>query len=337
MVNVGLVTTWNVRCGIATYSQALAEALARQGVNVYVIRVPRFGKKTQETFQSIVDKVPVDKIDLLHVEHEYGIWQGFEGVFFPALKALGKPVLTTMHAMGVWNIDLIIAANSSRIIVHNKFCAKRFPEQAVIIPHGAKPVECPSKEECKKTLGVDARIPLVGYLGFIGSYKGLETLFEAMTKVSNVALLIGGGWHVEEETLYMAQLKEKSLKLLPGRCMWLGFVADELLPSVYGAMDVFVYPSRFATESGALITALSHGKAVIASSLPPFKEKEKVGALMTFHDVKDLTHKLKMVLSDDVLRRKLEDGAREYVKAVSWDRVAQLHLSLYEDALKGKT
>lgn len=333
MVNVGLVTTWNVHCGIATYSEALAEALAKQGVNVYVVRVPRFGKKTPEIFSSIVDKAPVDKVDLWHVQHEHGIWQEFEGVFFPALKRLGKPVVVTMHAVGMWNIDEVIAKHVDRVIVHNRYCAGHFPGWTTIIPHGARLVECPPKDECKKKLGIDVRIPVVGYLGFISPYKGLEVLFEAMHKVSNAALLIGGGWHVTEETAYMTQLKEKSLKLLPGRCMWVGFVPDDLLPTVYGAMDVFVYPSRFATESGALITALGHGKAVIASGLSPFREKQKSGALITFKDIRDLTGKIKLLLKKRELREKLEEAAKKYVLNTSWEKVAAEHRQLYEEVL----
>jgi glycosyltransferase involved in cell wall biosynthesis len=334
MVNVGLVTTWHVHCGIATYSEALAEALVQQGVNVYVVRVPRFGKKTPEIFSSIVDKVPVDKVDLWHVQHEYGIWQEFEGVFFPALKRLGKPVVVTMHAVGMWNIDEVIAQHGDRIIVHNKYCASRFPSWTTIIPHGARLVECPPKDECKKKLGIDVRIPVVGYLGFISPYKGLEVLFEATDKVSNAALLIGGGWHVGEETVYMTHLKEKSLKLLPRRCMWLGFVPDDLLSTVYGAMDVFVYPSRFATESGALITALGHGKAVVASDLAPFREKSKSGALITFKDRRDLTRKIKSLLSNKESRERLEEAAKKYVLSTSWEKVAEEHLELYEELLK---
>jgi len=151
--------------------------------------------------------------------------------------------------------------------------------------------------------------------------------------VPKAALLIAGGWHVQEETEYITQLKEVSLAALPNRCQWLGYVPNEQLPTAYGAMDLVVYPSRFSTESGALIMALSHGKAVIASNLPPFREKEKVGALMTFKGVKDLAAKIKRLLNDEELRRQLEQGAKKYVAETSWDKVAEKHIKLYEDLL----
>jgi glycosyltransferase involved in cell wall biosynthesis len=125
-------------------------------------------------------------------------------------------------------------------------------------------------------------------------------------------------------------LKQKSLAALPGRCQWLGYVADEKLPTVYGAMDLVVYPSRFATESGALLMALSHGKAVLASNVPPFKEKEKLGALMTFKDVKDLRRRIKRLLKDKELRSKLEEGARRFSYQNRWEAVAKKHVELYK-------
>ena len=44
-IRIGLITTWNARCGIAEYSRYLATALAGQGVGVavlasYPVRVP---------------------------------------------------------------------------------------------------------------------------------------------------------------------------------------------------------------------------------------------------------------------------------------------------------
>jgi len=331
MVKVAMITSWMVKCGIFTYTENLVHALADLDVESYIVRLPRFGQKTPEMLQNIVDSIPVDKIDLIHVEHEYGLYQGLEGGFYAALKRLGKPIITTMHAIGIrWDVDRVIASTSDKVIVHNEFCARRFGFPSVVIPHGTKPCEIPSVEEAKRSLGIDPRAPIVGYCGFISEYKGLEVLFEAMVKVPKVAVLIGGGWFAGPGTTYSMNLKQKSLAALPGRCQWLGYVADEKLPTVYGACDIIVYPSRFATESGALLMALSHGKAVLATNIPPFKEKEKLGALMTFKDVKDLRRKIKRLLRDDELRRSLEEGARKYAEANCWSRIAELHKSLYE-------
>jgi len=320
---------------VAKYTENLSKALAELGCEVLGVRLPRFGTKTEGILQNVVDKIPADKVDLVQIEHEYGLYQNLEAGFYAALKRLGKPVVTTMHSAGNWGVDPVIAVASNRIVVHNEFCARRFgyPEKTVIIEHGCSPAKCPPPEECKKALGIDPRVPIVGYVGFISTYKGLETLIEAMKEVRNAALLIGGGWHTGPDTQYIMNLKQHSLKALPGRCQWLGYVPDERLPTVYGSMQIVVYPSKWITESGALLMALSHGKAVIARRLPPVVEKEKVGALMTFRDLKDLRRKIRRLLRDGEARRRLEEGAKRYAEENRWSEIAKKHINLYREVL----
>jgi len=335
-LKVAMVSPFFVRCGVAKYTENLSKALAELGCDVLGVRLPRFGAKTEGILQNVVDKIPVDKAYLTHIQHEYGLYQGLEGGFYAALKRLGKPVVTTMHATGNWEVDRVVADVSDRVIVHNEVSARRFghPQKTVIIEHGCSPTMCPPANECKKALGIDPRVPLVGYVGFISTYKGLETLIEAMKEVKNAALLIGGGWHTGSDTQYIAELKQHSLKELPGRCQWLGYVPDEKLATVYGSLSCLVYPSYWATESGALLMALSHGCPTIASPLPPFKEKEKLGALITFKDLKDLRRKIKRLLKDDELRARLAEGARRYAYQNRWEIVAKKHIRLYKDILK---
>ncbi|GAH85036.1 unnamed protein product, partial [marine sediment metagenome] len=135
------------------------------------------------------------------------------------------------------------------------------------------------------------------------------------------------------ETRYIEELKRDSLMKLPGRCQWLGYVPDERLSTAYGAMRIVVYPSKMITESGALLMALSHGKAVIASDLRAVREKRKLGALMTFKSVVDLRRKIKRLLKDGEARRELEEGARAYAEANAWEKVAEQHVELYEELL----
>ena len=101
-------------------------------------------------------------------------------------------------------------------------------------------------------------------------------------------------------------------------------------------MNLLVYPSIYATESGALLMAVSHGKAVIARDIPPFREKAHVGALTTFSDVDDLAEKIRWLLKDGEARRRLEEGARKYAEQNSWLAVAKKHLSLYRKVLGGE-
>lgn len=343
-MNILMITPWNARCGIFTYSRELANALAQKDVDIYIMRLPRFGVKTPELLQDIADRIPVKGIDLIHVQHEYGLYQSLEGGFFGALKQLGIPVVTTMHATGNFEIDRVIYDVSDKIIVHNEFCRRGFDtDKTVVIPHGCKkPIICPPKEVCRAAHNIPAQALIVGYCGFISNYKGLEVLIQAMTRIPDAALLIAGGWHLQEETAYINQLKALTNSVLHKRCQWIGYVPDEQLSLAYGAMDVVVYPSKFMSESGALLMALSHGKAVIARDLPPVREKgvvpagfppQSIDTLATFKSEDELVEKMTILLKDVELRGGLETRARAYAEANSWDKIAERHRKLYEEIL----
>lgn len=335
-MKVAMITPWAVKCGIYTYSRDLTSALADKGVDSYIIRLPRFGHKNVDILMNVVESIPLDKVDLVHVQHEYGLYQGLEEYFYKFLRKLGKPIVTTMHAVGAWGLDQSISSFSDLVMTHNRFCSKNFRFPSTIMPHGCKSVDCPAADESKVKFDIPPEAPIVGYCGFISPNKGVETLIEAMIEVKEAALLIGGGWHTGQDTNYIIKLKKRSLEMLKGRCQWLGYVPDDELPEVYGSMNLVVYPSRFATESGALLTALGHGKAVLASAIPPFVEKEEEGALMTFSDVEDLEKKIKGLLKDDETRHSFEEGARNYVEENSWANVAMRHIKLYRDILSAK-
>lgn len=330
---IAMVSPYFCRCGIATYSEYLCKALGDLGVEVYGVRLPRFGEKSPEILQNVVDKIPKD-VSICHIQHEYGLYQWLEKPFYAMLKLLGKPIVTTVHASGFKN-DGVINDNSDRVIVHNEYCRKRFAGSSVIIPHGTSIFTTPKMDDCKKAYGIDPRIPVVGYLGFIAEMKGLETLISAMTKVPNAGLLMCGGWHLGEGTQYIWDLKEKTLQLLQGRCHWVGFVPDDQLSVAYGAMDTLCYSSPTMSESGALLLALSHGKTVISADTPPAIEKERQGALMTFkkQNPDDLAKKIKFLLEHEDERIKLEKGAIEYAKSVEWHIIAQKHIDLYNEVL----
>ena len=126
-------------------------------------------------------------------------------------------------------------------------------------------------------------------------------------------------------------LKERSLRELKGRCMWLGYIPEQDLKYAYGIMDLLIYPSRFATESGALLTALGYGRVVLTSDLPPFREKEQLGALKTYSDFNTLKSGIDALLKDEDMRNTPKANALKYCTENSWSNVAKKHIDLYND------
>jgi glycosyltransferase involved in cell wall biosynthesis len=321
-----LITSWKKKCGIFFYSRDLANALAKLGCEVYIHPISRFGVKSPQYMEYFARRLPKEA-NLIAVQHEYGIYQELEENLYRLLKGYEKPIVTTMHSAGNFPVDEVVAKFSDRVIVHNNFCKRLFKHDCVVIPHGVTPQNPLPAEEAKKSLGING--PTIGMHGFISTYKGIELAIE-VAKELGVTLLVSGGWHIDVETQYMEKLKGEA----GSSVKWLGWTSKAELPKVFGAMDVVVFAHHWITASGALLTALGFGKCVLASSLPPCRELERRGVLITFRDRADCIKKLKMLFEDEQMRLKYEEGARKYAKRTAWfPNVARQHLRLYRNLL----
>jgi anaerobic selenocysteine-containing dehydrogenase len=71
-LRVGLLTTWNTRCGIAEYSRHLAAALRRQGdVEVTVFGSRNFGERAVAPYEEWA--VPVFDVQIWHPRHRFDL------------------------------------------------------------------------------------------------------------------------------------------------------------------------------------------------------------------------------------------------------------------------
>jgi glycosyltransferase involved in cell wall biosynthesis len=336
-MKVAMLTSWLVKCGIASYSWYLSHALANEGCEIYVVRLSRFGTRDENYLRNYAEEVPLD-VDVIHIQNEYSFFQWQELVFYSALKDrltfFNKkiPIVTTMHATGNLTADRVVASYSDAVIVHNVFGANQFKLPCAVIPMGVQKVEKHSSPElCKKRWGLKG--PTVGMFGFISAYKGLELLIRAIAQNPDATLIVGGGWHVNTQTPYIVNVKRYANRVAPGRVLWLGYLSEEDMPLFFGACDVMVYAHHMISESMSLNTALAYGKATLTSNLPPFREKAKKNVVAVFTDADDLAGKLKALLVEPELRRQLEANAEKYAKENSWTNISKKHLKLYESLL----
>jgi len=313
---------------IFTYSRDLYTALAPLDVETYIVRWPRFGRKTAGLVENIARSIPEDA-ELIHVQHEYGLTRGVDETLYKGLKEHGKPIVTTMHAVSMYNIDKLVNRLSDQVIVHNEFCKEKFGGDSTIIHHGCNPVTPMPTEEAKKAMGIPPNVPIVGYIGFIAPQKGIEDIILAMEPIEKAGVVIGGGWHVGAETEYMDTLRQLGNDRLPGRIQWTGFVKVKNLAMVYGCMDLVVIPSRMATESGALLTAMAHGKPIIARDLAPFREKN----LLTFKTAADLSAQIDGIIGDQDVLDTMKKETQAYAEENSWTKIAAKHKNLYEELI----
>jgi len=182
---------------------------------------------------------------------------------------------------------------------------------------------------------------VVGYIGSMTKYEGLDLLIEAMRQIKiecpNVkVLLVGDG---AEKTRLEKKVEELGLS---SDVMFAGQVAHDMVLKYYSIIDVFVYP-RIDTLVTQLVTPLKSleamclGKPIIASNVGGLKEitqDNKTGVLFNAGDTQDLVRKCISLMREDDKRRTLGEQAREWViNHRDWPKIIASHQQIYESLL----
>jgi len=165
----------------------------------------------------------------------------------------------------------------------------------------------------------------------LDTHKGIDTAIRALPAVRaafpTVRYAVAGvGSHRPEFERLVATLG------LGDAVRFLGFVADDELPALYNAADLYVGPSRrydlLAEGFGiALVEASACGLAVVAGDsggVPDAVRDGETGLLVDPDDPAAVTAGITRLLGDPTLRRRLGDAGRRAVETYyNWDRVAR--------------
>jgi glycosyltransferase involved in cell wall biosynthesis len=148
-----------------------------------------------------------------------------------------------------------------------------------VIPHGLygdyyKPRR--SRDEVRAALRIEGAAPVIGFLGDIRLYKGLDVLLDAFEQLApgKALLLIAGQFYDDD---YAAQIRGRVERLaLAGHSVRLveGRLDDAELAETIAACDLVALPYRRIWNSGLALLALENGGRLVTSPAPIFHELE---------------------------------------------------------------
>jgi len=136
----------------------------------------------------------------------------------------------------------------------------------------------------------------------------------------DLKLVIAGGKGWLEDPLY-AQIEALGLG---DRVQFIGFAADEDLPALYSAAQVFAFPSLYEGFGLPPLEAMACGVPVVASRASSVPEVVgEAGLLIDPLDVDDLAGALARALDDEALRAELTRRGLEQARRFSWAESAR--------------
>lgn len=195
----------------------------------------------------------------------------------------------------------------------------------------------PPDPSLKRRLGLDGKVVL-GYVGSVVDYEGLELLVEASRLLVDeglpVALLIvGDGASFASVQNRVVELQLQDHVVMPGR------VPHAEAEAYYSVIDIAPFP-RLPLPVTELVSplkpfeAMAMAKPIVVSSVAALNEivtDRENGVIFAKGDVQDLARVLAELVGDGELRRSLGETAREWVVANrSWDSVAGSLAEVYE-------
>ncbi len=373
---IGFVGNYLPRqCGIATFTTDLCEAIATEYRDMTCIALPvndipdgyaypsrvRFelAEKDIDSYRRAADFLNINNVDLVSLQHEYGIYGGPAGSHILALlRDLHMPIVTTFHTVlrdpdpDQRRVLEEIAALSDRLVVMSKrgvdFLREVYKiplEKIDFIPHGIPDVPFTNSSFHKDLFGVEGKMVLLSF-GLLSANKGIEDVIAALPAIvaqhPNVVYLILGATHPhvlrnEGETYRLSLQRLARDKGVEGHVIFYNrFVSLEELNEFISAADIYLTPYREPAQitSGTLAYTLGAGKAVVST---PYWYAEEVladerGLLVPFRDPASLAEAVIDLLDNEPGRDAMRKRAYMFGRDMIWPQVANLYMESFERA-----
>jgi glycosyltransferase involved in cell wall biosynthesis len=269
------------RCGIATFTTDLCEAMAAEAPGAKVSAVamndvpegypypPRVRLEVEENtlrdYELAGDFLNMNQFDLVCVQHEYGIFGGDAGSHvLVLLRELRMPIITTLHTVLKDPSDeqrvvlKELGRLSDRLVVMSQTAVQflreiyNVPEAKIaFIHHGIPDVPFVDPNYYKDLLGVEGRRVILSF-GLLSPGKGIEYMIgalpEVVKKYPDAVYIVLGATHPQisrtsgREYRLKLQTQVVELKMQDHVIFHNRFVELEELCEFLGGSDVYVTP-----------------------------------------------------------------------------------------------
>jgi len=343
---VGWLTTWNARCGIATYSEHLVGQLPLDTTILANHDPDRLGAdadnvvrcwKQSKDFNRFCDILPqIDQRQLaaLVIQFNYAFFNHEELAEF--LKQLKERQVTTvlmMHStqdpvLEIPGNELYRIADelalADRILVHsvgdlNRLKAIGLIDNVALFPHGVKLLPSYSSPASQ------AAEPVIATYGFALPGKGLEQVIEAVAALNRAGTrvrlkLINAEFPAQGSRDLIAQLKQRVAALKLDKLVEFHneFLSDEESMALLRSADLilFAYQGTKESASGAVRYGLSSGKPVAVTPCEIFSDVLEVTHHLSGISGEAIAGDLKRILFEE--RTGAEGAKRLAERARSW-------------------
>ncbi len=204
-----------------------------------------------------------------------------------------------------------------------------------IIPHPAMRLSTASPADLA-AVPVPAAVPRLLFFGTIRPYKGLDLLIEAAIDLwkdgHDFELAIAGKPFMPTDALFG---RVRGAGFAHRLITDLGFLTEGRLDAHLSRADIIAFPYRSIDSSGAFLSALGYGAAMVTSDAGMFGELGQGDtARFAVGDAVGLADVLRPLIADPALRRRVGEAARALGGRIGgWDEAATATEAVYAAAI----
>jgi glycosyltransferase involved in cell wall biosynthesis len=360
-------------CGIATFTTDLCDAIHSEYGAIELLALPvndteegytypprvRFelSEDNLASYRQAADFLNFSNIDLVCLQHEYGIFGGPAGShILELLRRLQMPFTTTLHTVlrepnpdqravleeiATLSDRLIVMSQQSSDILQEVF---QVPAEKIdMVPHGIPDLPFTDPSFYKDGFGTEGKEVLLTF-GLLSPNKGIENVIRALPAIlsrhENVVYMVSGVTHPHilrrEGDKYRHSLQNLAKELgVEAHVIFRNrFVSPQEMVELIGAADIYITPYKHKAQvvSGTLAYALSAGKAIISTPYLHAIEllDDERGALVPFDNPAAIAEKTIELLDNCTARHAMRKRAYLYARDMIWSRVAQKYMNSFE-------
>jgi glycogen synthase len=332
------------------------------GVTIHRVAEPSWPRDL-DRFVAWVEQMNGDMLaagEVLAEEHDYDLIHGHDWLVAQAAAALaeraGVPYVTTIHATEhgrhqgwvqdypqshIHSVERWMARRADAVIVCSYYMRGHVADifdiderRISVIPNGIDPSELqPAGDlEALRRKFAEPHEKLVLFIGRLVYEKGFQLALDALPgvveQVENVRYLVAGSGTHE------AELKAQAERLgLADHGVFLGWIGDDVLHSLYRIADLCVVPSIYEPFGLVALEAMASGCPCIVADTGGLREVvpvgERVGLRFNGGDAEHLGVMIERLLVDEQLRERLVTEASEHVLRFDWDDIALRTRGIY--------
>ena len=182
------------------------------------------------------------------------------------------------------------------------------------------------RDASRRALGLDG--PTLLSVGHLIERKGHDRVIEALARLpERVCLLIVGDGPLARPLRALADRLG-----LGARVRFLGLLAPEALPAIYGAADLLVLASSREGWANVLLESMACGTPVVASPIPGNPEvvgAPAAGVIAASNTAEGIASAASAVLE----RPQFRQATRAYAAGFGWEAVSKGQIKVYEGLL----